>query len=285
MTLIPQIVEGQNHRSIRMGDFFAFLSISDWTYRQTNIYLDDYNFVGGWSYVKIVWDRINLKGENQRLPFGLYLSGTIAGSNQDKPWENNYVFGIGLEKYILDDVKDIPALLKNIRLYAEYLKIGYTKQEAEEWVPDYDVRIGLDLYKDFGIGPEKSSKSLWSEIWSNLCWQKTNFFSDEYESIIFAYNFKFGLRFPRSTSISLMPYFVSEASWTSQHDFFWQNRLFLGGGLRIMPFQKAKMDLWNRFKIFAEYIRVIGHFKENPPLYTPDFDLRAGIAFSIGLWR
>lgn len=284
-TIWSHLIYSKEERGVRLGDYFSFLEICDWSYRKTNIYLEDYDFMGGWSYTKIVWDRIIRDKKSKSLPVGIYISGVIAYSNQDKPWENNYVFGIGVEKYIFENVKGFPSLFKNIRLYAEYLKIGYTKQKAEEWIPNYDYRIGLDIYKDYGIGKEDTNKFLWREIWANLSWQKTNFFMKDYKSVSASMNVKIGFRIPKYTQLSLMPYLVIEASGTSKHDFFWQNRGFFGGGLRVMPFQKAKIDLWNRFKIFVEYIGTVSYFKEKPTSDIPDFDIRVGFTFSIGFWR
>lgn len=280
-----QIIYCQEERGVRIGDYFSFLTIGNWSYRKTNVYDEDYDFVGGWCYGKIVWDRLNIGGENRNLPLGVYISGTIVSSNQDKSWENNYVIVLGIEKYLFYRIKGIPSIVRNLRFYAEYLKIGYTKDKAEEWVPDSDIRFGFDIYKDYGIGKGQTHKNLWHELWLNACWQKTNFYMEDYKSLTASYNYKIGFRLPKDFQVSLMPYLVNEVSWSDRHDFFWQNRALLGIGLRSMPFQEAEFDLWNRLKIFIEYIRVVANFKETPPFNTPDFDLRIGIVFSVGLWR
>ncbi len=280
-----QIIYSQDKRGVRLGKYFSFLGICDWSYRQTNIYDEDYIYYGGWIYGKIVWNKLNIGGKNKHLPFGLYISGTLASSDKEKPWENNYVFGLGIEKYLFYHTEKIPSIFKNLRIYAEYLKLGYIKEKAEEWVPDSDIRFGFDLYKDFGIGKGKTNETLWQEVWANVCWQKTNFFMDDYKSFTASYNYKIGLRLLKNFQFSLMPYLLNEVSWTARHDFFWQNRALLGLGIRSMPFQKANFDLWNHLKIFTEYIRVVAYFKEKPPINTPEYDFRVGMVFSIGFWK
>ena len=280
-----RVIYSQERRGIRFGDYFSFLTIGDWSYRKTNICDEDYNYCGGWIYGKVVWDRLDMGGKNRHLPLGIYVSGTIVNSNQNKPWENNYVLGFGVEKYLFDGTKGIPSIIRNLRLYAEYLKIGYTKEKAEEWVPDSDIRFGFDIYKDYGLGRGQTHKIFWHELWLNVCWQKTNFYMEDYKSLTASCNYKIGFRLPKGIQVSLMPYLVNEVSWSARHDFFWQNRALLGIGLRLMPFQAAEFDLWNRFKIFTEYLRVVASFKDVPPFDTPEFDLRIGIVFSVGLWR
>ena len=216
---------------------------------------------------------------------GIYVSGVIAQSNCGKSWENNYVFGVGIEKYVFEDIAPVSGLPKNIRFYFEYLRIGYTGEKAGDWVPSYDVRVGLDVYKDYGIGRNKLNRLSWAEIWGNWGWQKTNFYIENYNSIVAGLNVKAGFRLPKNTPFSLMPYGVADISWVGRHDFYWQNRGLIGVGLRIMPFAKAKSELLNRLKIFTEYFFTVQYFKDKPVVDIPGYDFRVGVIYSLGFWK
>lgn len=278
MLSLNQVGYAKEKKGVRIGKYLLFIGVGDWSYRDTNIYLEDYGFIGGWNSARIVW-------YGEFLPFGIYITGVIAQSNYYKPWENNYVFGIGVEKYVFEDIEPVSGLPKNIRFYLEYLRIGYTKEKAEEWIPSYDIRAGLDVYKDYGIGKDKIQKLLWGEVWANFAWQKTNFYIKDYNSLAAGLNIKAGLRLPKNTSFSLMPYCVADISWVGRHDFYWQNRGLIGVGVRIMPFAKANFDLWNRLKIFAEYFFSVVYLKEKASEEIPGYDFRVGITYSIGLWK
>jgi hypothetical protein len=277
--LIPgEIVSAKEKKGLDIGENFAFLTFGDWSYRQTNIYRKNYDYTGGWSYARLVW-------RSKVVPLGIYVSGVIANSNCDKTWENNYVVGVGVERYIFEDEESVSGLPGNIRFYFEYLRIGYTKEKGVNWFPSYDLRVGFDIYKDYGIGRNKLNRLSWAEIWGNLGWQKTNFYIENYNSIVVGLNVKAGFRLPKNTPFSLMPYGVADVSWVGRHDFYWQNRGLIGIGLRIMPFAKAKSELLNRLKIFTEYFFTVEYFKDKPAGYIPGYDFRVGVIYSIGFWK
>jgi len=268
----------EDKKGVHIGKDFAFLTFGDWSYRQTNIFQEDYNYTGGWSYARLAW-------RNKVVPLGIYVLGVIVNSNSDKTWENNYVFGVGIEKYVFEDIDSVSGFPKNIRYYFEYLRIGYTKEKIADWVPSYDIRFGIDVYKDYGIGSDKINRLFWAEIWGNLGWQKTNFYIENYNSIVVGLNVKAGLRLPRNSPFALMPYGVADISWVGRHNFFWQNRGLFGIGLRIMPFAKAQSELLNRLKIFAEYFFTVQYIKDKPVVDIPGYDFRVGVIYSLGFWK
>jgi hypothetical protein len=74
---------------------------------------------------------------------------------------------------------------------------------------------------------------------------------------------------------------VAASGWP----YFWENRLSLGGGARLMPFQHAATDWLSRLRIYAEYVRAVDYFRDPSPAGSPEGDFRAGVNFSSSSWR
>jgi hypothetical protein len=71
-------------------------------------------------------------------------------------------------------------------------------------------------------------------------------------------------------------------------DFYWENRLLVGGGVRFAPSLK-KLDYhgrpWpNRFVVFGEYENTAAYYGPTAPSPVPRFDIRFGVSASIGHW-
>ena len=77
MLMPDEIVLAKEKKGVNPGKNFAFLTFGDWSYRKTNIFQKDYDYTGGWSYARIVW-------QYKTVPFGIYISGVIAHSNFEK---------------------------------------------------------------------------------------------------------------------------------------------------------------------------------------------------------
>lgn len=57
-----------------------------------------------------------------------------------------------------------------------------------------------------------------------------------YDAVVLAAAFRGGLRSVLGRASGVTPYFAVETSKTSHHDYYWENRLLIGGGLRFTPF-------------------------------------------------
>ncbi|HUT60285.1 MAG TPA: hypothetical protein VNA25_20765, partial [Phycisphaerae bacterium] len=80
---------------------------------------------------------------------------------------------------------------------------------------------------------------------------------------------------------SLMPYAMAQVD-AAERPFFWQNRLLLGTGVRIMPFQHSSSPYLNKTKLYVEYLRVADYLKDKPAAGTvPKDDFRVGVAFTL----
>jgi hypothetical protein len=78
-----------------------------------------------------------------------------------------------------------------------------------------------------------------------------------------------------------------ESSLTDHKQYYWENRLLVGGGLRFAPSLASLTggSNWlNRFAIYGEYLPVATYYREPAPLSIPGHEVRAGITFSIGQW-
>lgn len=77
-----------------------------------------------------------------------------------------------------------------------------------------------------------------------------------------------------------MPYVKGELA-LSEKEYFWENRLIGGGGIRIMPRVKIAKNADLLLRFYGEYINVIDYFEDGPDSENPWEDIRFGINFSI----
>lgn len=272
-----------------------FQSYGEFSHRNTNLYHEDYDSIAGWWENRLIfrYKHVAIHPLMQRMLFEPYGKFTLAASEKQFPWENHVVYGFGLENRILDRWKRLnsPWLswLYRLRLYVEYLEIEYTKDEAEDWVPDHDFRYGFDLWKEWNIPPEAEDSYLWGELWANVGWRKTNFFESNYETYSSGALTRLGIK-PKNSleigenfKINVMPYLMLEASYSGK-DYFWENRLNIGGGIRVMSVVHWQCGKEIIMRIFAENLHTADHFRGDPDPDTPDDDFRVGINFSYNLF-
>ena len=126
------------------------------------------------------------------------------------------------------------------------------------------------------------------EIWSGLIWQSTNGFDKNYETLTFANSLRLGLRKPDAGFLStLSPYAVFESSLSENGEYFWENRLLAGGGIRysLPRHELSKEFQWlDRFVIYAEYIVPLAYYRSSELSSLPDHDFRFGINLVVGEW-
>jgi hypothetical protein len=154
------------------------------------------------------------------------------------------------------------------------------------WRPDEQVRIGADYWKAMYVN--NIYNPWWTEIWSGLSWQSANEFDKDYDTLILGNAVRFGFRKPDAGILSTVtPYFAVESSLTENEEYYWENRLLFGGGIRFAPllYEKKDKSSWlTRFIIYAEYLGVSAYYRDSAPSSVPDYDFRVGISFSIGEW-
>jgi hypothetical protein len=290
------VLFGGRHTSAAVGtyDVTAFGEVN---YRSTNFYGTGYDYVGGWSEVRLAARNVLTPG--LIAGFSPYLKAAATLSNHTElPEENTIVYGAGIELRFLpkDDSHKLNCWLvwlAHVRLYGEYLRIRFLKRDVGDWVPRQDWRLGLELWREFNVeldesGTHESTRinRVWAETWGDIDWRKSDFFLADFASWTSESLIRFGVRYPKiiaSGDVFLMPYVVVGHSF-SQWCFAWQNRALAGGGMRIMPFPRAHSCWLRRLRLFGEHLWIVRYF-DNPPLLSiPDRDWRIGINFS-NTWR
>jgi hypothetical protein len=126
--------------------------------------------------------------------------------------------------------------------------------------------------------------------------------------VIFANALRLGIRKPRSGALStITPYLAAESARTKYDrtgtahcalsnpngvpnpcDFFWENRLLVGAGLRFAPslakLRSKNRDWLTRFVVYGEYLNTATYYGPAAPANTPRFDVRVGVSANVGQW-
>ena len=225
------------------------------------------------------------------LAWGPYLRGAGIVSNRDAAWENAWLAGPGVGFHVFPfsypSLQNQGGLVATIfgptRLFAEYNRLDYGGGE-NEWRPDEQVRMGADYWR--AIYVNDTTKPLWAEIWSGLFWQSANEFDADYDTVLFANAIRAGIRKPNAGALSMLtPYVLVESSLTDNTEYYWENKLVAGAGIRLTPFIRNPTNNWlTRLVFFAEYLEIGDYYHAEAPSGIPDHDFRAGISLSIGEW-
>jgi hypothetical protein len=228
---------------------------------------------------------------DEGLAWGPYLRLAGTASNRDRAWENAWLAGpgAGFHAYPFSHpwLHENGGLLRTIfgptRLFVEWNRMDFLHDE-NDWRPDEQIRTGVDYWR--AIHVNDTTKPLWAEIWSGLFWQSANEFDDDYDAVLFANAVRAGVRRPDAGLLSMVtPYVLVESSLSDNDDYFWENKLVAGGGIRLTPFIRDATNNWlTRLVVFAEYLEVVDYYAEEGPSGTSDHDFRAGISVSIGEW-
>ncbi len=272
--------------------WLTFAGYTDTSYRSTNFFEPDYDttiFVGDSRLEFWIppWD----KG----LAWGPYVRLAGIASTKEAAWENAWLArpGYGLQAYPFSHpwVYEGSSLLTNIlgplRLFGEWNQVDFVGEE-NRWRPDEQVRAGAEYWR--AIHVNDTNEALWAEIWSGLFWQSTNEFDDDYDSVIFAAAVRTGIRIPEADLLSwLTPYVVLESSLTDNEEYYWENKLLTGVGVRLAPEvpkeNKHGGNNWlTRLVVYAEYLEVADYYRTEAPSGVPDYDFRVGISLAIGDW-
>lgn len=278
--------------------FVELQSYGEFSHRDTNFSRDDYSAVAGWAEFRAVLRyKGNLKSAtSKRLLFEPYIKGTLGASENSFFWENNIVYGVGLENRFLESfvpeaAAGLMGLARGLRLYVEYQKISYTKDDAENGIPGHDMRFGVDLWKEWNIPPNSKLSNIWGELWGNAGWRETNYSSSDYKTYSCGAMGRFGVKsfkpmiYSSNITADLLPYFMVETSITGKNN-FWENGLFAGAGIRLMTSLKLGSNKARPLiiKVFTEWFANVDYYKGTPTSETPDHDVRVGVNFSYNLY-
>jgi hypothetical protein len=261
-------------------------------YRSTNFFEPDYDttlFLGD-SRLEF-W----IPPHEEGLAWGPYIRLAGIASNKEAAWENAWLAGpgYGFQAYPFSHpwVYERSGLATKIfgptRLFGEWNRLDYVGEE-NRWRPDEQVRAGADYWR--AIYVNDINKPLWAEIWSGLFWQSANEFDDHYNSVIFGNAVRAGIRVPNAGLLSwLTPYVLLESSLTDNDEYYWENKLLAGFGVRLAPripkeTKTGERNWLTRLVVYAEYLEVADYYHVEAPSGVPDHDFRVGISLAIGEW-
>lgn len=299
---------GQAAPSVNLSNWLTLSANIDGGYRNTQFFLPHYDTGVGQGDVRVeLW----LPSGRHYFPWGVY--GRVAGIIGSEPhaWQNGALAwpGIGLQTY---PFRGLLGFLGPVRIFGEYNFMHYWGEDSQgqgfSWRPKNQVRAGFDYWK--AINVNDTGRYWWVEMWNGLYWQSSNEFLKHYDSLIFANSGRIGVRKAKSGGIStITPYVAVESSRSKYNyagglsagckvppsqdprtqanpcDFFWENRLLVGGGLRFAPsLDKIPNWLLNRFVIYGEYLKTPTYYGPAAPSGFPRYDWRVGLSASVGKW-
>jgi hypothetical protein len=271
------------------GKWWTLSGYSDSGYRKTQFYAPDYDT---WVFLGDGRLELWLPPNYSRFSWGLYLRGAIiASTRSESSFENMWLAapGGGLQIYPFSGSKFIKKhdtlaqVFGPVRFYAEYNR-QYCWCDINNSVPKSQIRGGIEYWK--AINVNTIERAVWGEIWNGLIYQTANDFNKDYNSLVFGNSMRVGVRKPGKSILSwLSAYAVIDSSLTEHEDYYWENRLRAGGGIRIAPpISEDIKPIMNRLVFYAEYLRNTKYYRSSPSSSIPDYDLRAGISISFGEW-
>ena len=293
----------QEPQSPGIGKWFTFAAnFPGAGYRKTQFFDSHYNTgVVEWDSRAEFWFRPPRDG----FSLGIYarLAG-IAGSKSDA-FQNGWTSypGAGFQLYPFSFHRFKAAgsmtgkILGPLRLFTEYNRMHYWGQK-NAWRPTKQTRAGAEYWK--AIHVNDPSRRFWLENWNGAYWQSANEFTDQYKTLVLATSWRSGVRLTKRSVASLItPYAALQTSHSKYDfagtqatcvlgaghcDFYWENKLLVGGGLRLAPRISENQHWLNRFVIYAEYLTTATYYGPSAPSSVPRYDVLIGISGSVGQW-
>ena len=278
----------------KLTDWFTTPAYADVGYRKTQHYLPSYNtgLVQWDSHIEL-W----LPPSRRQFAWGPYLRFAGVAGTQSDAFQNGLLGwpGLGFQLFPFSSTKfkgssRTGMILGPLRAFGEYNYTNYWGA-SNTWRPKKQVRAGFDYWK--AVHVNTFDTWYWAEIWNGFYWQSSNEFTDRYDSVIFANSARLGARLTKGHILpAITPYLDIESSKTkydkggSATDYYWENNLIGGGGLRIAPAFHSNPDSMGltRFVIYGEYVNTACYYGPAAPSTVPRYDIRAGINFSVGNW-
>lgn len=241
--------------------------------------------------------------------WGPYLRVAGIAGIEPNAWQNGWLGGpgFGVQAFPLS------GLLGPLRVFAEYNFTHYWGEDfpgqGTSWRPRHQTRAGLDYWQ--AVNVNAPGRYWWVEVWNGLYWQSANEFTDRYDSVIFGNSLRFGLRKAKSAVLSdFSPYVAFNSSLSKYRrlglsncslqpdqvsqdaqnpcDFYWENRLLIGSGLRFAPslgkLNTRNEGLLSRFVIYGEYLYTATYYGPSAPSSIPRFDVLVGVSADVGDW-
>jgi hypothetical protein len=291
LLLFPQRASGaDSDYALGFGKWLTISANFDGGYRNTQFFEWGHNaVVGQWDSRLEVW----IPPFRDEFSYGPYLRFAGIAASRDPAWENALLAGPGggfqVYPFSLANLRlhenAIAKYLGPLRLYGEYNRRDFWGEE-NNWRPDEQIRAGAEYWRARHVN--ETSWPWWTELWFGFHWQSANDFDRHYDSVIFANAVRVGGRKPKAGWLSaLTPYAVLESSLTGNEEYYWENRLVLGAGVRFAPSREILPHglRWiNRGVLYAEYLYAAAYYQQSPASGVPDHDLRIGISFSVGEW-
>ena len=289
-----------------VGSWVTLSSNLDGGYRRTQFFTPHYNTgVLQWDNRIELW----LPPFHEQHRWGPYVRvAGIAGSKPDS-WQNAWLGGPGFGGQIYP----LAGFLGPTRIFAEYNFTHYWGEDfpgqGTSWRPKNQARAGFDYWK--AVNVNSPDKDWWMELWNGLYWQSGNEFTDRYDSVLFANSGRFGIRKANNHSLSTITPYVTMQSSLSKYrhtgtkgcflvpdqnsrdpqnpcDFFWENRLIAGGGLRFAPslhrLEDRHMRGLTRLVFYGEYLNTATYYGPDAPSSFPRLDVLVGVSANIGNW-
>ena len=294
------------------GEAIVWQSFGETTWRMTN--LDKRNFsdqVGFWT------NRLVLKGIRAPLSsIDPFVESTAALESNGVDFASHLDLSAGVEwrpfsrnPWLLNYRPwSLPLLewIRNYRFFMQYFDRKNLKDEIAA-SRDYDLVAGVQIFYEWGIDlppategdpegiPDYLRRYVWGEYFGSYRYEKTNFGSqDDFNAFIWNSSVILGVRLPGiplpanpiNDELVFMPYMHFEHVNNTEFSFPFQNRYFVGAGVRWMPFRtyRYKENEWlSKVKIFGEYVgvgRAQNAKQDGEAPNAIDYDLRFGLSFS-----
>lgn len=307
--LLPALTKGQQPNVTgQPTDWLTFAAnIQEAGYRKTDFYRPDYNLgIFIWEGRAEIW-----LPPHREFSWGPYIKFAGVAQTDTTAYPNALlgVPGFGLQLYPFSFPQfrkrgsKVGAVLGPLRLFGEYNRIKFLGAE-NVWRPTSQIRGGVEYWN--AINVNTTSSSWWLEVWNGLSWQSSNEFSSNYDSLVLGSAWRSGVRKRKSGVLStITPYvalqtsktkydragtqnciFASPTAGPNPCDFYWENGLMLGGGLRFAPpLHGGGYSGWlNRFVIYGEYLNTVTYYGLAAPQSVPRSDVRVGVSASFGDW-
>lgn len=296
---------------IPSGEPVLWQSFGSTSWRKTDLAERNFNTqVGYWT------NRVVVKGIRAPLnTIDPYVESTINLTSGPTPWASTFELWAGLEWRPLErnvwlqnfrPFGNIP-ILEWMRNYRFYIQYGNNYNIKEQFTAEnYDLVWGLAIFYEWGIDlppldepkPVKFSDYLrqyvWGEYYGNYSVFKTEFSSQKsFNAFIANSSVMLGLHLPGiplphnpiNDQLSLMPYLHFEHINNAEYSFWYENQMFLGVGIRWMPFREYrwKENEWlSKTKVYGEWIGIgrAQRYKQDGSPNVPNYDLRFGVQFS-----
>lgn len=251
--------------------------------RSTNFREDAYRFRSAAGAIKV-----SVYAQDPNSPFWLaspYVTARVARSNHDDaPYENELVYGIGLESWMLGrwDGFGQDALrwaASGNRLYVEYLRRVDLADAQSSWIPEDDWRIGVDRWQAFNLlevtsrdASETRGNRFWGSIWYDAGYRSTGFYDPAFHS----YSLGVNLRAGYMPFYPLLPYLTTQACSNQWYPLSWENRWTGGAGIRVPLWGRSDVASLRALHLYVEWLAVLSYFRKEP-LDSPRHDFAVGL--------